>query len=295
MDVNQFRYFKAVAEYGTISAAAKVLFITPPAISSSMAALEEELGTQLFERTGNRLMLNRQGEIFLEYVNYILDSVSDAKNDLLESLTDRKNGIVIASTSANIFADLFSDFSIAHPQIPLTTSTVQPRDITAAGINTRFSFLFAADGDAPAPFTENCESLLLFEDPPALLMHPRHPLAQNDCISPEELSGKTLIWPRINYGLKESFEAGFVMKNLPPPLFVSHNYMTAWALAKKGVGAVLVPAHSKGSSTRGLAVRPVDLPACRRTYRLYLRKSRILTPEDRLFLDFVKKYGFTKR
>ncbi len=289
MDVNQFRYFKAVAEYGTISAAAKALFITPPAISSSMAALEEELGTKLFSRTGNRLMLNRQGEIFLEYVNFILNSVSDAKTELLESLTDRKNGIVIATTSANLFADLFSDFSIAHPEIPLSTSTVQPRDITAAGINTRFSFLFATDEDVPAPFAADCNSLFLFEDSPALMMHPKHPLAKRCRISPEELSGKSLIWPRINHGLKELFLKGFDAKKLPPPAFSSHNYMTAWSLAKKGAGAVLVTRHSKTTLTKGLVLRPVDLPECRRNYRLLWRKSRLLTEEDLLFLEFLKK------
>lgn len=292
MDINQFKYFKAVAEYGTVSSAAKALFITPPAISSSMAALEEELGTRLFDRTGNRLFLNRQGEIFLEYVNYILDSVSDAKNDLRESLTDRKNGIVIATTSANLFADLFSDFALKYPEIPLTTSTVQPKDITAAGINTRFSFLFAADGDAPEAFTEECDGIELFEEAPALLVHPCHPLAQKKRISPEELSGIPLIWPRINHGLKEAFLSAFAAEGLVPPIFSSHNYMTAWSLAKKRAGAVLVPSRSKGTLTRGLVLCPIDLPRCKRICRIYHRKSRLLTEEDRLFLDFVKKYRF---
>ncbi|MBE6712048.1 MAG: LysR family transcriptional regulator [Ruminococcaceae bacterium] len=293
MDVNQLRYFKAVAEYGTISAAAKVLFITPPAISSSMAALEEELDTKLFRRTGNRLALNRQGEIFLEYVNFILNSVSDAKTELRESLTDRKNGIVIASTSANIFADLFSDFSIANPRIPLSTSTVRPRDITAAGINTRFSFLFAAETDVPDPFATDCDSIFLFKDSPALLMHPKHPLARCSSLSPEKLSGKPLLWPRINYGLKELFTSGFSARNLPPPTFSSHNYMTAFCLAAKGAGAVLVTEHSNTTLTEGLVLRPVDLPSCRRNYRLYWRKNRILTQEDLLFLEYVKEYPFS--
>lgn len=290
MDVNQLRYFKAVAEYGTISAAAKVLFITPPAISSSMAALEEELGTKLFCRTGNRLTLNRQGKIFLEYANLILNSVTDAQTELRESLTDRKNGIVIATTSANMFADLFSDFSIAHPEIPLSTSTVQPRDITAAGINTRLSFLFAAETDVPQPFATGCDSIFLFEDAPALMMHPHHPFTEKERILPEELAGKPLIWPRINHGLKELFTNGFAAKNLTPPTFSSHNYMTAWSLALKGAGAVLVSGHSNTTLTEGLAIRPVDLPSCRRNYRLYWRKSRILTEEDLQFLEFTKEY-----
>lgn len=292
MDINQLRYFKAVAEYGTVSAAAKALFITPPAVSSSMAALEQELGSKLFHRTGNRLFLNRQGEIFLEYTNYILDSVSDAKSELRESMSDRKNGIVIATTSANLFADLFADFSAAYPEIPLSTATVQPKDITAAGINTRFSFLFTADSDAPDPFLANCESLPLFEDGPALLMHPLHPLAQKDRIRAEELVGMPLIWPRINHRLKVAFTDAFAARRLGSPLFFNHNYMTAFTLAHKNLGAVLLTEHSKSTLTGDLVLRPVDLSDCRQTYRLHWRKSRILTEEDLLFLSFVKEYPF---
>ncbi|MBR7143149.1 MAG: hypothetical protein IKD06_06410, partial [Clostridia bacterium] len=74
-----------------------------------------------------------------------------------------------------------------------------------------------------------------------------------------------------------------------PPAFSSHNYMTAWSLALKGAGAVLVSGHSNTTLTEGLAIRPVDLPECRRNYRLYWRKSRLLTEEDLLFLEFLKK------
>lgn len=69
MELLQLKYFKTVAEIGKISDAAQALFISAPALSTSVSRLEKELGVKLFDRTNNRVILNRQGEIFLRYVN----------------------------------------------------------------------------------------------------------------------------------------------------------------------------------------------------------------------------------
>ena len=68
MELQQLRYFKAVADIGKISDAAESLFISAPALSTSISRLEKELGMQLFDRTSNRISLNPQGRIFLKPV-----------------------------------------------------------------------------------------------------------------------------------------------------------------------------------------------------------------------------------
>ena len=71
MELQQLKYFKTVASLGKISDAAEVLFISAPALSTSIARLEKELGMKLFDRASNRITLNAQGQIFLKYVNQI--------------------------------------------------------------------------------------------------------------------------------------------------------------------------------------------------------------------------------
>ena len=66
MELQQLKYFKAVAEVGKISDAAESLFISAPALSTSISRLEKELGVQLFDRTNNKISLNIQGQIFLK-------------------------------------------------------------------------------------------------------------------------------------------------------------------------------------------------------------------------------------
>ena len=64
MELQQLKYFKAVADIGKISEAAESLYVSAPALSTSISRLEKELGFPLFERTNNRITLNTQGHIF---------------------------------------------------------------------------------------------------------------------------------------------------------------------------------------------------------------------------------------
>ena len=64
MELQQLKYFKAVAEIGKISDAAESLFISAPALSTSISRLEKELGFTLFDRTNNKIVLNQQGRLF---------------------------------------------------------------------------------------------------------------------------------------------------------------------------------------------------------------------------------------
>lgn len=84
MKLTQLQYFKAVAETGRISLAAQKLFVSAPAVSIAIANLEKELGTKLFDRSNNKIILNEQGRVYLDRVNQILADLDDAKEALQE-------------------------------------------------------------------------------------------------------------------------------------------------------------------------------------------------------------------
>lgn len=289
MEINQLKYFKAVADSGKITSAAKELFISPAAISASISSLEQELNVELFHRTGNRLTLNRQGKIFLDYANHILESVYDAKSDLLESLTDRKKNIVVGATACCVFADLFCDFSQNFPDIPLTTSQIPLRYINSAGLNSRFSFLFSTEGETPKAYSDACNCIKLFTDSPALVLHADHPLAKKESILPEELSGQTLIWPRVNHGLKDLLLKEYSARFLPPPVFSIQYLDPTYAMIKRNLGIALMSVHSQNIVTKDLRFIPIDLPNCKWNQMLYWKKDLVFTKEDEIFLTFVKE------
>jgi DNA-binding transcriptional LysR family regulator len=65
MDLRHLKTFVAVADHGTVSKAAQILRITQPALSRQIRRMEDEIGFELFERTGRRVLLTARGEQFL--------------------------------------------------------------------------------------------------------------------------------------------------------------------------------------------------------------------------------------
>ena len=79
MDLRQLRYFVAVAEHGSISVAAQAVHIAQPALTRQMQALEDELGTALFERTTRGVKLTDAGKQLLTDASRLLDDTAAAK------------------------------------------------------------------------------------------------------------------------------------------------------------------------------------------------------------------------
>lgn len=77
MEIAQLKYFVQVAKLGSLSHAAETLCISQPALSKSIAKLEEELGTPLFDRVGRRLYLNNRGRYFLRGAEKTLQDLAE--------------------------------------------------------------------------------------------------------------------------------------------------------------------------------------------------------------------------
>lgn len=78
----RLRVFRGVAEHLNFHRAAEQLFLTQPAVTLQIKALETDLGVRLFDRKGGRVSLTRQGSILLSYANKLAALVSEAEREL---------------------------------------------------------------------------------------------------------------------------------------------------------------------------------------------------------------------
>ncbi|MEI7998084.1 MAG: LysR family transcriptional regulator [Candidatus Omnitrophota bacterium] len=92
------RSFVTVAQIGSFKATADKLFITQPAVSQHIQALEKNVGAKLFERQGKKVFLTDSGKIFLSYAENILNQYQEAKIQAKEAINQFNGTIRIATT-----------------------------------------------------------------------------------------------------------------------------------------------------------------------------------------------------
>ena len=82
MNLNQLYYFKTLAELEHYTKASEKLNISQPTLSHSIAAMENELGANLFEKQGRNVVLTKYGRIYLFYVENALTQLELGKNQI---------------------------------------------------------------------------------------------------------------------------------------------------------------------------------------------------------------------
>jgi len=197
----QVERFITVAEKGSISEAARALYLTQPALSREIHALEDKLGFHLFGRTKSGVVLTKMGQSYYEDMKkiYLLEENAIKKARALAYQEEKiiRMGVFIKIVELNSIQLGLQNFAKAFP------------DVTVQFIKTSFSFrekremlldnildVFWREGvdfnydDGALEFTE------LFQDPMCILVAEDHPLASREVILPEDLSGWTLTMPQ---------------------------------------------------------------------------------------------------
>ena len=117
---HELRVFIAVADHGALAKAAGAMRSSPPAITRTLASLEERLGVRLFERTTRSLRLTEPGTKFLEDARRVLGDLDDAEQDLAGQSKIVSGNLAITTSftfGRAILQPIVLDFIDANPQI----------------------------------------------------------------------------------------------------------------------------------------------------------------------------------
>jgi DNA-binding transcriptional LysR family regulator len=132
MELRQLRYFVAVAEEGNISRAAQKIFLTQPALSRQIKALEEEIGHCLLERQAHSIRLTAAGEILLREARELLVHAEQ----LLERVRTEGKGLRLRvgyapSFAAGILSTAVSNFTQTHPNAQVELFDLSTKEMLA--------------------------------------------------------------------------------------------------------------------------------------------------------------------
>lgn len=120
MNMRVLRYFLVVADTNNMTKAANKLHITQPTLSRQIMELEDELGTQLFDRNNHHLTLNHAGTLFQQQARTMLELYDHAKNELHQTdneLTGTVNVGCVVTNVSDFMMKKIDHFLTAHPGV----------------------------------------------------------------------------------------------------------------------------------------------------------------------------------
>ena len=136
MDLTQLETLVAVAEEGTLSAAARRRNLSQPAVSLQMKALEEDLGARLLLRKARGVTLTPAGEVFLGQARRALQAVQSGRSQVADIQGLRRGNLRLGATDAaatEILATAFLRFHGRHPRIEVSVE-IEPTGALVQGL-----------------------------------------------------------------------------------------------------------------------------------------------------------------
>ena len=191
MDIHDLKIFLTIAQEGSVSKASKLLYMTPQGPSKVLKNLETEMGCQLFIRDKSGMKLTESGERFREYALKDVDDYYQVKKDILHIEQRQKKVVDLLSAYGILrlltpdclvaFREKYSDIEFHYREYPDL-----PVEQLFAGNEGNVAFSI---GD----FDEHLYQVVPLETfPIKLLVNEKHPLAQRESVTIEDLQGEPM-------------------------------------------------------------------------------------------------------
>jgi DNA-binding transcriptional LysR family regulator len=291
------RAFCQTVRLGSVSRAAEALFVSQPAITLQLQALERDMGVGLFERSGRRLAPTREGQLLYDLAQPLVEGLDGLESVFKDKVAGLDAGeLNIAANSSTILyllPRIVEHFRAEHPDVRLTLHNA----ITADGTDLlRADAVDLAVGsmmDVPADLSY--APIYRFE--PLLITPLDHPLASKPKLALADISAHGLILPpkrQITYRLVD-----LVFQQHRVPYTVALE-VGGWEVIKQyvamGMGVSIVSSICLTEADRGrLATRSLKEWFPSRSYGVIVRKGKYLSPQARAFVELIQPDLFTRR
>jgi len=246
MELHQLRYFLAVVDTGSFTAAAAAVRVSQSGISTQVQKLERELGVALFDRTARRAALTADGERLLPVARDALAAVRRVR-----ATADDLRGLIVGSLRVGTVSglawpplfDALASLHAAHPGLDIRLHEGTSEELIESVVRGESDVAVAAWTTAPP---EGLETRVVFDDALVAVVSADHPWASRRSIRPSELRDADLV------ALAEGTGARAALDRL----------LSAHGGPKRPRWEVSTPAFVEMLAVRGLGVGIVSETTC---------------------------------
>jgi LysR family transcriptional regulator, low CO2-responsive transcriptional regulator len=291
LTLKHLRAHEATVRLGSVTAAARELLVTPPAITSQLKSLENLAGAPLYDRSVDNFVPTAVGQVLLDCAEDIdrLIGRTDAKIAALRSGAVGAVVFAAVSTAKYIAPTIVARFQAAHPDMSVKLVIGNRQEIVRGLENNEFDVLLMGRPPTHVPL----ESSLLCDHPQIVVAPPEHALAKKKHLTPSDLVGERFLSRESGSGTRELMERFLARVSARQSLEVVEmgTNETIKQAVMAGLGIAFLSAHTCVAelSDRKLIVLPVaGLPIVRQWYLIH-RSDREVSTAAQIFEDFVLK------
>lgn len=245
MNLEQLRSFTEVARERHFTRAADLLHLAQPSLSRQIAALEADLGAEVFVRSRGGVTLTPAGEILLPHARRMLADAESIRRELAELAGLQRGRVRLGATPTlcvSLVAEVLRDFRAAHPAIEIHLSEQGSRRLLQelGGGELDLALITTSDATSAERFTV---APLLAEELVVISSASAPPLGERPTMSLEDVAAMPQIGFSSTYDLRGTTDAAYRAAGLTPRMIVEGAGMDAvLRFVERGLGVAVVPA-----------------------------------------------------
>jgi DNA-binding transcriptional LysR family regulator len=289
----QLRVFAEVAKLGSMSRAAKMLHLTPQAISMQMREIEHQVGLALFERSGRHVALSTAGEYLLVHARRLLADLVEAEHAMARFKRLERGLLTIGIVgTANYFVPpLLARFHEQHEGIEVRLRVHENREALVHAMKAGEIDL-SVMGRPPRELAARAEAFAAH--PLGFVCAPDHPLLDGGARPAGVLEGLPFIVREHGSGTRAAMAAFLADQRVDPHITMEiASNETIKQAVMAGLGVSFLSLHTIGLELRSGLIRVLDIKGTpvMRTWNIVHLQSRILSPAAEAFRYFVIEQG----
>jgi LysR family hydrogen peroxide-inducible transcriptional activator len=291
MDLNQLRYFLAVARTGSFVRAAEEESVAQPSLSQQIKKLEAALGVPLFDRLGRGVRLTRYGQALVARAEHIIRAVKEAEKEICSLQRPDQGQLTVGVIPTVLPYAMAQPLAAFRASAPLVNLEVREATTEKLLEGLRTGQLDVAVLALPVRQPEIvCAEL--FREPLLVAVPLEHPLADRPRLAVPQLMGERMLLLREGHCLRDDVLTVCNRANLQfRQVFESDHLESIFALVANGFGISIVPALAAGEA-RGCAMIPLEPRGVRRLGYAQVRGHHAL-PLQKRFIAFLRGYRWT--
>ena len=288
MDIPNLNAFVAVAETGSFSTASEHLYLTQPAVSKRISALEAELDIKLFDRIGRKVILTEAGNALLIRARSILQQVEDSKR-AIQNLSGHVTGKLSIGTSHHIglhrLPPVLRAFTHAYPEVELDLHFMDSEEACNA---IEHGDLELGIVTLPLDPAQTLHTHEVWPDPLDIVVNQSHPLTLLDKITPKQLASYSAILPTRGTYTRQIFEHTMRKHKLELKVGLSTNYLeTIKMMVSVGLGWSVLPRSMLNKELKTLNIENIKLE---RQLGVVWHSGHTLSNAAKAMSDLLKRY-----